>query len=112
MTAHIDCLAKPPDSSNTYVVDHKIVNSHDWEKIPRGWGGYDFLLASEKPWLHAWPAQLTCYMYAHPGAADVGLLQLINSETLLPSSCTCRGSRNTCRSFWSGRPRSTRRPRR
>ena len=84
LSAHIDCLAKPPDSSNTYVVDHKIVNEHDWAKIPRGYEGYEYLKASEKPWLHAWPAQLTAYMYAHPGAADVGLLQLINATTLLP----------------------------
>lgn len=67
----------------TYVVDHKIVNPHDWEKIPRGWEGFDYLRQSAKPWLHAWPAQVESYMYAHSGSAEVGLLQLINAETLL-----------------------------
>lgn len=83
-TAKIDCLYKPPDSKNTYVVDHKIVNPFDWEKIPRGWDGYEYLKNSEKPWLRAWPAQSMGYMWAHPGSEMVGLLQLIAADTLLP----------------------------
>lgn len=84
LSARIDCLGKPPGSERTYVIDHKIVNPHDWGKIPRGWDGYDFLRNSSKPWLRAWPAQVQSYMYAHPGSAEVGLLQLVNAETLLP----------------------------
>lgn len=84
LSATIDCLGKPPDSTNTYVVDHKIVNPHDWDKIPRGWDGYDYLRESTKPWLRAWPAQIESYMYAHPGSAEVGLLQLIAADTLIP----------------------------
>jgi hypothetical protein len=84
LSCRMDCLSKPPDSPLTYVVDHKTVNPHDWAKIPRGWDGYEYLKASEKPWLRAWPAQLTTYMYVHPGSAEVGLLQLINPEVPLP----------------------------
>jgi len=82
LSCRIDCLAKPPDSDQTYVTDHKVLNPYDWEKIPRGWDGYQFLRESPKPWLHSYPAQIMSYMYAHPGSAETGLLQLINALTL------------------------------
>src|SRR5258705_3366211 len=87
LACKIDCIARSPEGSKlTYVVDHKVINPHDWERIPRGWDGYEFLRKAEKPWLRAWPAQTEAYMYVQPGVADVGILQLLNVETLLPKT--------------------------
>lgn len=87
LACKIDCIAKSPETGIVYVVDHKVCNPHDWEKIPRGWDGYDYLKESPKPWLRAWPAQIQSYMYVHPGVTDpVGLLHLLNAETLLPKT--------------------------
>lgn len=87
LACKIDCITRSPEGAKlTYVVDHKVVNPHDWEKIPRGWDGYDYLRNAEKPWLRAWPAQAESYMYVQPGVADVGILQLLNAETLLPKT--------------------------
>lgn len=84
LTGRMDCLAKSPTTDLTHICDHKTLNPHDWERIPSGWAGYDYLKTAEKWWLRSWLAQVMSYMYVHPGAADVGLLQLINPEVPLP----------------------------
>lgn len=79
---HIDGAIRDPRKGLTapiHVWEAKIINTHTWNAI----NSLEDMLASSKPWIRGYPAQVMLYMYAK-GAAETGVLHLVDSETWLP----------------------------
>jgi len=77
ITGHIDgMLCDPDEPTILYPIEIKGINQFDWEKINTP----EDMLASDKPWMQAYPAQLQLYLYL--SNHEEGLFYIVNKTSL------------------------------